>query len=952
MINLQLYILNDEGTSYDEVELYDNETVSYTQSLQDIKDIQKVFSDFTRTFNVPASRQNNKVFKHFYNYFIDGFNPKRRHKAKIFLNYKLYQEGYIKMEGATTKDNAPFTYRITFFGKGVVLKDVLKDTKLSNLGLLVEAFTLDYNSTNVRNLTQSGLDVTFQIPKSRASNDEPDEGQYETEEVEIKEAIVFPVISHTKRFIYNSAGGSGFTNNESQNNIANVVDSGDNKYGLELTQLKPAIRVHAIIKAIEEQFKREGIEFSTDFFNTTNRPYYNLYMWLHTKTGQLFSDQDDEVFFTGFKVTDKKKVPLSGVDFGVGIVSNNQFEIPIPTQSNRRKNHKRDARLIVETTSTNEMTLVVRKDGNIFQEYTGTATSGEFVAVKGLELPHGIYQFSIKSIDVVDFKLKVLSKRLGKSGGEKSFVKFEGNASVGTDKKIYPASQMPDMKILDFLTGLFKLFNLTAFQGDDGKIKVQTLDQFFSSSSTIHDITEHIDKNSVTIDSVVPYRQVNFKYKGLNSFLAKTHEDLFNIEWGGLHYEENEGNLGTEYKIEVPFEHFKYEKLYDVNDNTDTGVLFGWSVDEKQEPNKGEPLLFYPVKTPLKKDIKYKNFDGTSTTLLPGLNLIVPSNSVDVGDDLLDSDNLNFNAEINEYSEIPFASSIFEKYYKNYITEIFDPQRRITYTQAYLPLRILLNLKLNDRIQITDRQFKINKLTTDFQRLLTKFELINTNTVAGKQIITETESRPGEVVTDIECPTADSDTFFADDSIITVDCTNSKALDGYVFINNSGDGTTAEHNTPDTSVSGEPVEVTPPVIFDAHLTADMDTIYADSDLYTADVNLREVTASSFKIGYQITEHGKIGTKNNLDEYGFLWSTTEADLEGTDIDDIAAVSGVTQIRYASFETKTYPMPKNVIYEKGLLSSATTYYFRFYARTNTNIAYAEADVISEIEEVTTL
>ena len=55
MLQLQLYI---EGK---QVELYKDESVNLTQSIQDIKDISKIFTDFTRTFNVPASKSNIKI---------------------------------------------------------------------------------------------------------------------------------------------------------------------------------------------------------------------------------------------------------------------------------------------------------------------------------------------------------------------------------------------------------------------------------------------------------------------------------------------------------------------------------------------------------------------------------------------------------------------------------------------------------------------------------------------------------------------------------------------------------------------------------------------------------------------------------------------------------------------------------------------------------------------------
>ena len=62
MIGLQLYVENQL------VEMFDDESITLTQTIQDVRNIDKIFSDFSRTFNVPASEINNKIFKNFYNY--------------------------------------------------------------------------------------------------------------------------------------------------------------------------------------------------------------------------------------------------------------------------------------------------------------------------------------------------------------------------------------------------------------------------------------------------------------------------------------------------------------------------------------------------------------------------------------------------------------------------------------------------------------------------------------------------------------------------------------------------------------------------------------------------------------------------------------------------------------------------------------------------------------------
>ena len=68
MQNIQLYI---EGNRMD---MFKDESVSLTQTIQNVKDIAKVFTNFTKTFSLPASKDNNKIFEHYYNFNIENSN--------------------------------------------------------------------------------------------------------------------------------------------------------------------------------------------------------------------------------------------------------------------------------------------------------------------------------------------------------------------------------------------------------------------------------------------------------------------------------------------------------------------------------------------------------------------------------------------------------------------------------------------------------------------------------------------------------------------------------------------------------------------------------------------------------------------------------------------------------------------------------------------------------------
>ena len=66
MLDVSIYI---EGQRLD---LFKDESVNIKSSVKDINDISKIYTDFSKSFSVPASKGNNSIFKHYYNADITG----------------------------------------------------------------------------------------------------------------------------------------------------------------------------------------------------------------------------------------------------------------------------------------------------------------------------------------------------------------------------------------------------------------------------------------------------------------------------------------------------------------------------------------------------------------------------------------------------------------------------------------------------------------------------------------------------------------------------------------------------------------------------------------------------------------------------------------------------------------------------------------------------------------
>mgnify|MGYP006910743392 FL=1 len=244
MQSIQLYI---EGQR---VDMFKDESVNITQSIKNVKDVAKIFTEFTKTFTLPASKTNNKIFKHYYNFdIIGGFDARTKKDATLELNYLPFKKGKIKLEGVDLQNRKPKSYRITFFGNTVTLKDLLGEDKLNALTEL-----------NTLNETFSPSSIETALQRNPSTND-----------------VVVPIITHTKRLFYDSAD-----NTPNTGNLFNHTGGGSHNHGLAWSELKYALRIHKIIEAIEDRY---GITFSTDFFNTSNDSYYDLFMWLHRKKG-------------------------------------------------------------------------------------------------------------------------------------------------------------------------------------------------------------------------------------------------------------------------------------------------------------------------------------------------------------------------------------------------------------------------------------------------------------------------------------------------------------------------------------------------------------------------------------------------------------------------------------------------------------------------------------------
>ena len=731
MQKLQLYIDdNPDGDiiNYVRIDLFQDETVSISQSIQNIKDPAKVFVPFTKSFTIPASKTNNKIFYHYYNFDISqGYDARRKTPAKIELNNIDFKTGFVTLEGVELKKNTPNAYKIVFYGETVGLKDLLGETKLQALASLSQ-YNLEYNSATIKARLQTASGpILCPLITSGASNKDSD------------------LIPPPSRLYYDSV-----TNTQANGNLFYVTND-DN--GVLYSDLKYAIRVKEVIDAITAQFPT--LIFSDDFLNASNTEFYNLHLWLHRKKGGV-PDESLVVSFpspvTGFG---PPNILATNMLNGTGLViQNNWLDVNGVLVSGIPNTLQK---LFLTTSSTDLFTVVIFRNGVTRATIANLSGGGGAIVISAASLG-GTFDAAIYTITIFSAVQIIFTEIKWDLGG------YDANVQVGWTDNYTVAftatasftfdipTQIPDIKIIDFLTSIFRMFNLTAYLDDNallvngssnpdfGKIRVQTLDDFYTTNVATYDISEFVDVESSQVNIALPYRAINFKYAETDTILAEQYSQQFGKQWGAEQYT-GSSTLGdgfdgpnSTYTVEVPFEHLMYERLNNTGSgiapNTSTSVQYGYFVDQNQEPILGKPLLFYPIHQPAGTDttvISFKTAPTGSNINSPLDNYFIPSNSLGLDPtSATDIKNLNFKDEFNEYTgSTGFTSTLFKENYDTYISNVFNGKRRLIKLKAFLPLNIIYALKLNDTITINNQDYKINTIDTNLITGESDMELLN-----------------------------------------------------------------------------------------------------------------------------------------------------------------------------------------------------------------------------------
>jgi len=680
MRKVQLYI---EGNR---IELFNDEQIQVTSSIQNVQDISKTYTDFSQGFTVPASDVNNAFFEHWYNSDIDfSTDNNLRKDAYIEINLTTFRKGKIQLDGASLSNGKPSSYKLTFYGEGVTLKDTFGEDLLSDLDYTAYAHPF------------TSAEVLTRITNSTNTYD-----------------VKYPLITSNRIWEYQSIPPNAplpnwLVNTLTQNDIHTTAGA------IGKTELFPALRVSKIFDLIESKY---GITFSGAFLQ--DERFTKLFLWYKGKetlvqysTAYNLTANTITPTFTNYDLTNTYTSATNSVQIQelAGVITH---------------------RLIYEVTSTTtsaNYSIDIYQNGNLYNTITGFGTGvytlDTITQTAGLDV---IYTFQIRTqgANVINSRLKYEVDYITTGSVNTDYLTVVYTA-LTVNLSIDLAANAPVIKIADFFSGILKTFNMTTYSIKDAEYFVEPLDDWYSKGAVV-DVSEYVDVTTIDIERMPLYKTISFKYQESESFLNKNFSQTFSRKYGDTSYEYNYD--GSEFVVELPFENLLQQKF------TGTDLQVGYSLNGEFSPYIPKPVLLYQY-TNKTCDFKYHNDGGGHSTV---------TSYTPLGQDLIynaTNYTLNFAPETSSLLLTPIQNTLFANYYFSYLYNLYNLKQRLLNVKARLPVSLLTGLQLNDRLVIRDRRYIINEIKTNLTtgdadlQLILDFRPIVNSTNPNPKISTE-----------------------------------------------------------------------------------------------------------------------------------------------------------------------------------------------------------------------
>lgn len=699
MIELKVY----DNRDWVDLDVYGNENIALTFQVDDIRNLKDKNASYSKDFNLPATKKNNKFFEHFYD--LDrynlNFNPYKSVRVELYVDGILTLEGYMRLLSTLDKQSE-ISYKVVIFNDVANLIDSLGDDTIANLDIsdIEHTFTQEtvIASWYGINLGANNVDYTYSF--NNTGNLFIDDGEityvpHQNFVLNIKLKYIIDKIFQYAGFSYNSNFFNGNEFDRLYFDTTAVKDYGDE---VEPYQIKSNTLNAANVYQVGGVDPSPGRPLFNGLQNAVAIPTTNT---VGDNLGEY--NQDTATFTAQNNCTLQVAVNLT---YLVGIVQNVGVNMYINGVG-------------VDSFTANEGSLLV---GNlVLTTSTNAVLFGQINLLQGQSAQ-------------ITFSVLINNPNLGgavpfKHGVRASDYSIELAVTNGSSQDLVK-TQLGDIKLADVIKDTFTMFNLIASDLGNKQINIEPYVSYISED--IVDWTRLIDYNEIELETVEIPRRLVFQH----AEDKKDYYHNFYNEDNAISYGSHIINFDVDNRDEeiIKLNVFAAPFIKTIQGTDVTIQHMGKLNDDEIEPYKNKPRIVYrhtdlvnPIPATQYDFVPIDQFFAWETQDIQEFPQLTPFNNYIT--DAVSSDRsymfgiINPNAISQNFTQP--VNTLFSRFWRDYINEKYNVDTRIFKAKAKLSATDILNLDFSKKYKIKDQHYRLNKVdyNTDKNKL-SSIELI------------------------------------------------------------------------------------------------------------------------------------------------------------------------------------------------------------------------------------
>jgi hypothetical protein len=677
------------------LDLYEDEDLPLTLSVDNFKNVAEKVQSYSKAFNLPATKRNNKIFNQIFEITRsdDGaiFSPYKKSECVLKQDGFVLFKGYLRLLDVTDKDGE-ISYNVNLYSEVIALADYLKELSFRDLDFT--ELTHAYNLTNIQ--------ATWDVAGAGVSYTNPNTSGFRT-----SSSVKYPFVDWNHQFILGASGNPVLPNLESA--------------------FRPFINIKYLIERI---FENTPFTFTSNFFDTTD--FKKLYMdfnWGNVGTGVIdgyihASGADESVSYGNTATTIENDTTTDGVNpDGTDIDASNFYSVSTNTFTSLSDNTwvKATSILKVLSMSSNFQSVQVSiwKNGNQMSSSSQTFSVGN-------TFTNPFFGYFLNTGDTLEVKIKTgtgITLNLDSESSIKFYIK-----SYNINTTLSLLALRGELGQWDFLKGLITMFNLVTIpdENNPNNIKIEPYtDVFINNPDSIQlNWTDKIDISEMKLEPLTDLnRSTIFKFVEDDDDFAFTN---YKNQVGGHLYGSKKFNATDEFNIldgfdEViaePFAATVIKPLMSQFPQFITPAIYAYnSEDDTSEGFENSPRIMY--------DNGSKTLSST-TYSIPAQNGVVGNALEDrflqfshlsaiptittVPPAITDTRDFHFGECQLLTGDVPTANNLFNLYWLPYYNELYNPNTRTMTIKVNLNPADINTFKFNDTVFIKNRVFRVNKI--------------------------------------------------------------------------------------------------------------------------------------------------------------------------------------------------------------------------------------------------